>query len=529
MTSSTVTDGTFGVRFELPADWKQVQDEDLAAVWRTPDGALVLISHLPEQVVVDADLLDDYRMDLRLIAATRGGGLIACDVHPTLGVVGLTKEPASGGRGVAVVGRALVPTSRGHIAVSVVAYGGEEALARDGGVDPRAGADPYGFRYDPPAAHAGFAPVAWFTDLLLALPTDGPEHDERWERHPLTRARAIMNALRKGARRVEPDPVPPPRHIVMDDVAFDLPPGFLAAEQGRLKHGQLFRRVTFEKRVTFLTVVRQPEFPEVGRAPAAAEQLVRQHVSWAQARLLQGPRLEATTRGHKPGVFAEHEAVVGGAPAGVAGAPTAGGHETYSASFFTPWADHALEVTCFGERDDWARIRRIVDAVVGSVRSATRPTMVPDTTRISGEVTPAGRRRVYRILCHLAHCDGEVDPREREALEAKRQELLLERAEADALEAEGKAGARLDLSKNPAEQKLLLDAMLEVVAADGCLGHAEQRRVMEIAQLAGIPREVVSERLLDLLAGGGPAGGGSASGGSASGSSASGSSAPPPA
>ncbi|MCO5170734.1 MAG: TerB family tellurite resistance protein [Planctomycetes bacterium] len=498
MTQPKVIDGTFGVRLTVPDGWRQVQDEVLAAVWRAPDGALVLVSHLPEQVIVDPALLDDYRLDLRLIAAARGGGLLACELHPTLGVVGITKEPATDGPGLVVVGRALVPTSQGHLAVSVVATGGAEALARDAGRDPASGADPYGFQPEPAAARAGFAPAAWPERLLLALPTDAPEHDAASPDHPLSRVRAALEALRVGARRLEPEPVAPSRRVVLDALAFDLPPGFLAADQGRLKHGQLFRRVTFEKRVTFLTVCRQPEHPEAGRSVEAAGRLVQQHVAWAQARLLQGPRLEATTLGGKAGVFAEHEAAIGGPVGG-----PVGGHETYSASFLLPWEDHALEVTCFGERDDWARARRNLDAVVGSARSATKPSMVPDTTRIAGEVTPAGRRRIYRILCHLAHCDGEVDPREREALEAQRQQLLLDQAEAAALEAEGARGEKLDLSKNPAEQRLLLDAMLEVVAADGCLDHNEQRRVMEIAQLAGIPRQAVSERLLDLLAGGG--------------------------
>lgn len=513
MASSTVIDGTFGLQIDLPADWTQVQDEGLAAVWRAPDGVLVLVSHLPEQVVVDPDLLEDYRMDLRLIAAARGGGLLGCELHATLGVVGLTKEPAaSGGPGVTIVGRAIAPTTQGHLAISVVAHGGEEALVRDGSAGAGGGGDPFGFRYDPPQGQGGFMPAAWPERLLLALPTDAPAHDERFPGHPLSRVRAAMNTLRAGARRLEPPPIAPSQHVVLDQLALDLPRGFLAAAQGRLKHGQLFRRVSFEKRVTFLTVCRQPEFPEAGRAAGAAEQLVRQHVSWAQARLLQGPRVQATSRGGKPGVFAEHEAVVGAPPpaAGAsaqAGAPSsrAGGHHTYSASFFTPWTDHALEVTCFGERDDWARARRIVDAVTGSARSATRPSLVPDTTRIGGEVTPAGRRRIYRILCHLARCDGAVDPREREALEAQRQQLLLDRAEADELEAEAVRGDKLDLSKNPAEQRLLLEAMIAVVAADGCLDHEEQRRVLEISQLAGIPRQAVSERLLDLLAGGGAA------------------------
>jgi uncharacterized membrane protein YebE (DUF533 family) len=182
-------------------------------------------------------------------------------------------------------------------------------------------------------------------------------------------------------------------------------------------------------------------------------------------------------------VFVEHEAVIGGA---ADARSNQGGHETYSTSFLAPWGSETLEVTCFGERDDWARARHHVDQVAGSVRSATRPAMVADTTRIAGEITPAGRRRVYRLLCHLAHADGVVDAKEREALEAKRQELLLDCAEADALEAEAREGVKLDLSKNPAEQRVLLEAMIEVVAADGSLDHQEQRRVMEIAQLAGV-------------------------------------------
>lgn len=495
MAGPSVIDGTFGLALDVPPEWRQVQDEDLAAVWRTPSGALVLASHLPEPVVVDPALLDDYRMDLRLIAASRGGGLVACELHPTLGVVGLTKEPATGGRGVAAVGRLLAPTVQGHLALSIVAYGAEDTLARDEGVDAAAGADPYAFRYEAPPEAEDVKPWAWPARLLLALPTDAPEHDARWPDHPLSRVRELMQTLQERLRRLEPPPVAPSRHVTIEQLALDLPAGFLAAEQGRLKHGQLFRRVTFEKRVTFLTVCRQPEFADAGRSVAAATQLAQQHVAWAQARLLQGPRVEATTSGGKPGVFAEHEALIGGSPEGK------GGHETYSASFFTPWASDALEVTCFGERDDWARARRVVDGVVGSVRSTSRPSMVPDTTRIGGEVTAAGRRRVYRILCHLAHADGNVDAKEREALEAQRQQLLLDRAEADALEAEAVKGEKLDLSKNPAEQKLLLDAMIEIVAADGCLEHEEQRRIMEIAQLAGIPRQAVSERLLDLLTG----------------------------
>src|SRR5688572_9835054 len=93
----SVVDGTFGVRIDVPADWTQVEDRTLAAVWRTPRDVLVLASHLPEPAMADPSMLEDYRMDLRLVAAARKGGLVACEVHPgALGVVGITKEPATG-------------------------------------------------------------------------------------------------------------------------------------------------------------------------------------------------------------------------------------------------------------------------------------------------------------------------------------------------------------------------------------------------------------------------------------------------
>jgi uncharacterized tellurite resistance protein B-like protein len=489
----SVVDGTFGVRIDVPPGWEQVEDRTLAAVWRTKEGVLVLASHLPEQVIADPSMLDDYRMDLRLVAAAREGGLVACEPHPTLGIVGLTKEPSTGLPGIAVVGRALTPTSQGHLALSVVAQAGDDARARDAGLPPGAGADPYGFRFEPAATTDGFTPWSWPEGLMLAHERDGPEHDAAFPDHPLSRVREVMGHLRTATRRTEPAPVAPSRTVKLEQVAFDLPLGFLAAEQGRLRHGQLFRRVTFEKRVTFLTVCHHPEVADAGTSVEAARRLVDQHLAWAHARLLQGPRVATGPLVNKQGVIAEHEASIG------AGASA---HETYSTSFFLPWEGHTLEVTCFGEKDDWARARRVVDQVVGSLRSASRPALVPDTTRISGEVTPAGRRRVYRILCHLAHCDGAVDPKEREALEAQREQLLLDREEAEALEAEGQRAEKLDLSKNPAEQRLLLDAMIEVVAADGSLQHEEQRRIMEIAQLAGIPKQNVTERLLDLLTGG---------------------------
>jgi hypothetical protein len=100
-----------------------------------------------------------------------------------------------------------------------------------------------------------------------------------------------------------------------------------------------------------------------------------------------------------------------------------------------------------------------------------------------------GRRRIYRILCNLAACDGEVDANERRLLDAFREEHGLSPAEAQALEAEGRLGKDLPIGKNPAERELLLDAMIDVAAADGVLAPQEERRLRKIGKKMGIGKE----------------------------------------
>lgn len=496
-----VVDGRFGPRLDVPAEWRLLEDKELAAVWRTPRDVLVLVAFLPEAIVVDEKVLDDYRHDLRLVAAARGGGLLACDLDPKLGVVGLTKEPKPRGEGTSAIGRALLPCPQGHLAISVVAHEGDAPGPRDDGA---AGKDPYGFVYetiDYDPLHGDQDDIerpAWPAKLRLAAPSDGPEHDAKHPDHPLSRVREVMAQLRERTTPAPWTPQPPPPVVQQDRVQVQLPPGFLAASEGRLAAGQLYRRVGFEKRVTFLVVARHPEAKDAGRSVQAAQKLIEQHLVASRALVRKGPRVTAATIGGADGVLVEHESRLGGAVAGGRGE----GHPTWATTFLQPWMDHTLEVTAFGEADDWARMKRLVERVSSAVKSVARPALVPDTTRIVGEVTPAGRRRIYRILCHLAHCDGAVDPRERECLEGKRRELLISEDEAKALEAEGASGEKLDISKNPAEHKTLLDDMIDIVAADGCLGHEEQKRVLEIAVMAGIPKAQVTERLVERLSGG---------------------------
>lgn len=503
----SVVDGRFGPKVDVPPEWRLLEDKELAAVWRTPRDVLVLVAFLPEAILVEERVLPEYRHDLRLVAAARGGGLLACDLDQRLGVVGVTKEPKPRGEGMSAIGRALLPCPQGHLAISVVAHEGDAPGARDAedrAVDATTGADPYGYVYeavDYDPLHGDQDDIerpAWPKRLRLASASDGPEHDAKHPDHPLSRVREVLGQLRERTTKAPWVPQPPPPVVQQDRVQVLLPAGFLAASDGKLAAGQLYRRIGFEKRVTFLVVARHPDARDAGRSVPAAQKLIEQHLVASRALVRKGPRVVAASIGGAEGVLVEHESRLGGAVAGGRGE----GHPTWATTFLQPWMDHTLEVTAFGEADDWARMKALVERVSTTVKSVARPALVPDTTRIVGEVTPAGRRRIYRILCHLAHCDGAVDARERECLEEKRRELLITEDEARALEAEGLTGEKLDISKNPAEHKTLLDDMIDIVAADGCLGHEEQKRVLEIAVLAGIPKAQVTERLVERLSGG---------------------------
>ncbi len=109
-----------------------------------------------------------------------------------------------------------------------------------------------------------------------------------------------------------------------------------------------------------------------------------------------------------------------------------------------------------------------------------------------GEISANGRRRIYRILCRLAYCDGDVDPSERARLEHYRGRFGLDQKEAVILEAEAAHGNRLQLGRAHAERDLLIQAMADIVAADGRLDQAEEKRLREISGHLGInPEEMI--------------------------------------
>ena len=116
-----------------------------------------------------------------------------------------------------------------------------------------------------------------------------------------------------------------------------------------------------------------------------------------------------------------------------------------------------------------------------------------------GDITPNGARRIYRVLCRLAWCDGELHPRERGVLDAFRQRYRIDFGEASQLEAEGQRGENLRIGKRPAERSLLLDSMIDVAAADGQLVAAEQKRLLDLATATGVGTEELVRRIQQRL------------------------------
>jgi len=122
---------------------------------------------------------------------------------------------------------------------------------------------------------------------------------------------------------------------------------------------------------------------------------------------------------------------------------------------------------------------------------------VPSSRAPATSISEGGRRRIYRLLCNLAACDGRIDPREWAILEDIKDHFLISSAEAMSLAKEGAEGRGLQIGKNPAERLFLLGAMIEVAAADGVLDPQEQRRLTKLAATVGLS-DVLEERL-DLL------------------------------
>lgn len=115
-------------------------------------------------------------------------------------------------------------------------------------------------------------------------------------------------------------------------------------------------------------------------------------------------------------------------------------------------------------------------------------------------LTPRGARRVFRFLWHLAGCDGEVHPSEEALLADFERQLQIEPEDALVLAGEGLRGEHLTVGSRPTERSFLLEALLDLAAADGRLDRAEERRLVAFAQLIGVSRTRIREQILERFA-----------------------------
>ncbi|RMG12105.1 MAG: hypothetical protein D6731_14540 [Planctomycetota bacterium] len=114
-------------------------------------------------------------------------------------------------------------------------------------------------------------------------------------------------------------------------------------------------------------------------------------------------------------------------------------------------------------------------------------------------VSHNGKRRVYRVLAHLAWCDGELHASERALLDAFREVYGIRPDEAAALEAEGRQGGGLSVSKRGAERRLLIDSLIDMATADGVLASAEQERLLRFGRTIGLDEREIAARVVERV------------------------------
>jgi uncharacterized tellurite resistance protein B-like protein len=114
-------------------------------------------------------------------------------------------------------------------------------------------------------------------------------------------------------------------------------------------------------------------------------------------------------------------------------------------------------------------------------------------------VSHNGKRRIYRLLCCLAWCDGEMHTKEREYLDAFVAHFSIRPDEAGPLESEGKISQELGISKRPSERRLLVDALIDIAMADGQLVAAEQKKLIKFGKTIGLTEDDLASRIIDRV------------------------------
>ena len=106
-----------------------------------------------------------------------------------------------------------------------------------------------------------------------------------------------------------------------------------------------------------------------------------------------------------------------------------------------------------------------------------------------------GVRRVFKVLCHLAWCDGSVVDSERVYLEGWFGRMGIGPEEARALESEGKRVSKLGVGPRKSERKLLIDSMIDLAMADGILAAEEQERLVRFGKTVGLSEAMLAQRI----------------------------------
>jgi uncharacterized tellurite resistance protein B-like protein len=120
---------------------------------------------------------------------------------------------------------------------------------------------------------------------------------------------------------------------------------------------------------------------------------------------------------------------------------------------------------------------------------------VPDIQGVSHN----GVRRIYRVLCHIAWCDGRVADQERSFLQLVAARFQIPEPEAAALEVEGGKGEKLGVGRRAEERALMVESMIDIAMADGVLATEEQERLAKFAITFGLSSETLAARIVSRL------------------------------
>jgi len=115
-------------------------------------------------------------------------------------------------------------------------------------------------------------------------------------------------------------------------------------------------------------------------------------------------------------------------------------------------------------------------------------------------LSPSGARRVYSMLSLFAGLDGGPSEHQRRDLGDYRDYLGIPAAEADELERVARRRGELRLGRREAEQRFLIDALIDLAAAEGRLADEGRLLVYGLAQRVGMSEGELEERIDAALA-----------------------------